>query len=68
MPLAQELMDSIMRVFCRQCGTVLEKRGASFKAMTHLRCDTCGQDAKFTYDDKLTLFDRAAREAAAKPA
>jgi len=65
MPLARELIDTIMRYFCPRCGTAVERRGASL-AVTHLRCASCGQDAKFTYSDKLALFERTAREAIAK--
>ena len=68
MPLELELMDTLMRHFCRRCGTAVEKRGASFKAVTHLRCAACGDHAKFTYSDKLALFERAAREAVRKAA
>jgi uncharacterized protein (DUF983 family) len=50
-----------MRYFCPRCGTAVERRGASFMAVTHLRCASCGQDAKFTYSDKLALFERTAR-------
>jgi predicted RNA-binding Zn-ribbon protein involved in translation (DUF1610 family) len=66
MPLARELMDTIMQYVCPHCGTAVERRGASFSAVTHLRCASCGQDAKFTYSDKLALFERTAREAVAK--
>ena len=58
---ARELIDTIMRYFCPRCGTAVERRGASFMAVTHLRCASCGQDAKFTYSDKLALFERTAR-------
>ncbi len=57
MPLARELIDTIMQYFCPRCGTAVERRGASFMAVTHLRCASCGQDAKFTYSDKLALFE-----------
>jgi uncharacterized protein (DUF983 family) len=66
MPLARELIDTIMRYFCPRCGTAVERRGVSFMAVTHLRCASCGQDVKFTYSDKLALFERTAREAVAK--
>jgi predicted RNA-binding Zn-ribbon protein involved in translation (DUF1610 family) len=68
MPLARELIDTIMRYLCPRCGTAVERRGVSFMAVTHLRCASCGQDAKFTYSDKLALFERTAREAIAKVA
>ena len=61
MPLARELIDTIMRYFCPRCGTAVERRGASFMAVTHQRCASCGQDAKFTCSDKLALFERTAR-------
>ena len=68
MPLGLELMDTLMRYVCRECGTAVEKRGGSFKSVAHLRCASCGHISKLTYSDKIALFERAAREAVRKAA
>jgi hypothetical protein len=63
MTLSQGMSDHLMSLECRKCGLGLTKKGSWVRSARHFKCQGCGTETPITYEDKLRLFNRAARKA-----
>jgi hypothetical protein len=57
------LSETLMTLVCRKCGLRLTKKGSWVKSARHFKCLGCRTETPIAYEDKLRLFNRAARKA-----
>jgi len=61
MTLSRKLDDEMLTMLCCECAHPCIRKGSWFKNARRFKCPECGYTAQLTYDDKLRLYDKHAR-------
>lgn len=63
MALPMHLSEALIAIECPRCGFAQSKKVSWLKTAQLLKCPACGTETPVTYNAKIRLFERAAREA-----
>ena len=62
MPLSDALMSVQMTYPCPACARAIVKPGSWFKTVSRIKCEGCQSQLRLTYNDKLEIFAKHARD------